>query len=83
VVEHGMNDGEIKARVSKPRGASSVNWRLALASAPTVYLQTVSTAGGKYTFTGLAAGEIYLAQAAVVGAKGSSSWGPTSALMAL
>jgi hypothetical protein len=83
IVAHGLNDGEIKARIVRPNGTSSVNWRLALASAPSVYLQTVSTPGGRYTFKGLTAGEVYLVQASVVGTEGVSSWGPASSLMAL
>ncbi len=83
VVAHGMEDGEIKARISRPRGATSVNWRIALASAPTVYLQTTSTSGGRTSFKGLTAGAVYLVQACVVGKEGASSWGPASSLMAL
>jgi hypothetical protein len=82
-VTHGKNDGEIKARIVRAKGASSANWRLALASAPTVYLQTVSTSKFSISFTGLMAGEIYLIQANLVSAAGVTSWGPTSALMAL
>ena len=82
-VKHGTNNGEIKARIARPNGTTSVNWRLALTSEPTVYLQTVSTAACRYTFTGLTAGQVYLVQAAVVGTDGMSSWGPTSSLMAL
>jgi hypothetical protein len=83
VVVHGTGDGEIKGRITRPNGCTSVNWRIAVQSAPTVYLQTPSTSGGRYTFKSLMAGEIYLVQAAVVGKFGASNWGPTSALMAL
>jgi hypothetical protein len=82
-LRRGKNDGQIKARVTRQNGIISVNWRIALASAPTVYLETVSTAAARYLFTGLAAGQIYLVQASVVGTAGTTSWGPTSALMAL
>ena len=83
LVDQGLNPGAIKSRINKPRGASSTIWRIALESAPTVYLETVSTPGGRYTFTGLTAGSVYLIQAAVVGAAGQTGWSPTSALMAL
>lgn len=83
VVGHGTEDGEIKARINRPNGATAVNWRVALASAPSVYVQTPSTSGGRTTFKGLVAGEVYLVQACVVGKEGASSWGPTSPLMAL
>jgi hypothetical protein len=77
------DSGTIKAMVAKIRGVTSVSWRIALQSAPTVYLETVSSSYGRYTFTGLTAGETYLVQASVVGTSGQSAWGPTSALMAL
>jgi hypothetical protein len=79
----GKNDGEIKARVTKPNGTKSVNWRIALASAPTVYLEMASSSKGSYLFTRLTAGQIYLVQASLVGTSNTTSWGPTSALMAL
>jgi hypothetical protein len=80
---HGKNDGEVKARVTKPDGTKSVNWRIALASAPTVYIEIASSSKGTYLFTGLTAGQIYLVQASLVGTNNTTSWGPTSALMAL
>jgi hypothetical protein len=79
----GKSDGEIKAKVPTAKGAASVNWRLALASDPTVYLQTAATSKFSNKFTGLAAGEMYLIQANFVTTAGVTSWGPTSALMAL
>ena len=82
-VIQGMNPGEIKCSVSKPKGASAVIWRIALASAPAVYLDTVTSLGGRYTFTGLTAGTIYLVQAALTCAAGQTGWSPTSPLMAL
>jgi hypothetical protein len=82
-VTQGMNPGEIKCKVSKPKGASGVIWRIALVATPGVYLETVSSAGGRYTFTGLTAGTVYLVQAALTCAAGQTGWSPTSALMAL
>jgi hypothetical protein len=82
-VTQGMNPGEIKCSVVKPKGASAVLWRIALNSAPTVYLETVTSFGGRYTFVGLTAGAIYLVQAALTCAAGQTGWSPTSALMAL
>ena len=69
--------------IPKVRGVSSVMWRIALQSAPTVYLETPMSVGGRYTFKGLEAGEVYLVQANAVGATGDSGFGPTSALMAV
>lgn len=82
-VTRGKSGGEIQARIARQNGVMSVNWRLALASAPTTYLLTVSTSAARYAFIGLTAGQTYLVQAAVVGTAGTTSWGPTSALMAL
>ena len=79
----GDASGSITAMIPKVRGVASVTWRIALATEPTVYLETPSTAGGRYTFKGLTAGDVYLVQAKVIGAKSESSWGPTSALMAV
>jgi hypothetical protein len=75
--------GTIKAMIPKVRGVTSVNWRIALESAPTVYLETVQTSAGHYTFRDLTGGATYLVQASVVSTNGQSAWGPTSALMAL
>ena len=82
-VIQGMSPGEIKCSVVKPKGASAVIWRIALSSAPAVNLETVSSPGSRYTFTGLTAGTIYLVQAALACAAGQTGWSPTSALMAL
>ena len=79
----GQHAGWIKAMIPKMRGVSSVMWRIALASEPTVYLETPISPGGLYTFKGLVAGEVYLVQANVIGATGESGFGPTSALMAV
>ena len=55
-------------------GASSYNWRLALASAPTTYVQTAQKIGGRATFDGLTPGELYKVDCNAVGAAGPSNW---------
>lgn len=82
-LRRGKNAGEISARITRQNGTISVNWRIALATAPTTYLETVTTSAARYLFTGLTAGQIYLVQASVVGTSGTTSWGPTSSIMAL
>jgi hypothetical protein len=76
-----MGTGELKARVSKVNGANAYNWRIALASAPTVYVQTVQTTGSRYTFEGFTPGETYLVQANALGALGESNWSSATSLM--
>jgi hypothetical protein len=83
VLRHGKTTGSIALRIVKPNGATSTNWRIALAATPTVYLQTTSTSSGRTLFTGLTAGELYSAQASVVGAMGESGWSAPSILMSL
>src|SRR5438874_2913642 len=58
-VHQGPVTGAAKA-VTKPLyGAFSYTWRLALASAPTVFVQTIQTSGARVPFSGLTAGETY------------------------
>ena len=74
VVKQGPNTGSMTAIISPVYGAFIYNWRLALASAPTVYLQTAQTTGARVTFEGLTAGQIYNVEVNVVGAAGTSDW---------
>ena len=48
----GRKSGQLDATVSPIYGAGSYNWRIALASAPTTFVQTAQTAGGRYSFPG-------------------------------
>jgi hypothetical protein len=49
-------------------GASTYNWRVALASAPTVYLQTAQTTAARILFNDLTAGQVYNVELNSVGA---------------
>ena len=69
--------------MSKVKGASAYNWRIALASAPNVYVQTVQTPGGRYLFEELTPGQVYLVQVNALGAMGESNWSDDSTLMIL
>lgn len=60
--------------VTKPvYGGSFYTARLALASAPTVYQQTMQKTGARFEFNGLTAGELYNVQINVTGTAGVSN----------
>jgi Fibronectin type III domain len=80
-LHQGPISGSIRARTSKVRGAYSYNWRLALASAPTTYLQDVQTTAARYVFEGLTPGQTYIVQVSAVGAAGETSWSADTSIM--
>ena len=82
-VRYGPYTGTLKARVRKVNGAYAYNWRIALATAPTVYVQTAQTTGGRYLFTGLTPGQIYRVQVDALGSLGESDWSDVTSLMAV
>ena len=61
-------------------GGALYTARLALASAPNVYIQTPQSTGARFRFEGLTPGEVYNAQMMVVGAAGPSDWSDNSTL---
>ena len=73
--------GAMRAVIRPVYGAFTYNWRVALASAPTVYVKTVQTTGGRMLFQGLTPGQLYLVQVNAVGAAGTSDWSDASSLM--
>ena len=83
IVTHGSNSGSLHARIYKVKGAYAYNWRVALATAPTVYVQTEQTTGGRCTFFDLTPGQIYLVQANALGASGPSNWSTAGSLMVI
>jgi hypothetical protein len=83
IVRQGVGSGQLRARVPKVNGATAYNWRIALGSAPTVYVQTVQTTGGRYEFVGLTPGETYLVQANALGALGASDWSSAQTMMVI
>ena len=62
-------------------GAFTYNWRIALATAPNVYVQTAQTTGGRIVVEDLTPGQIYNVQANAVGSAGTSDWSDVSKLM--
>jgi hypothetical protein len=83
IVARGKNSGGLGARVPKLNGVSAYNWRIALASAPTVFVQTKQTAYGRVAFAGLTPGQLYNVQASALGAAGESDWSNTACLMVI
>ncbi len=81
VLRQGKPSGQLDASVTPVYGASSYNWRVALASAPETYLQTAQTVGGRTSFKGLTPGESYLVEANAVGAEGPSDWSDDAEMM--
>ena len=81
VTSQGPTTGSMKAVTSPVYGGSTYNWRVALTSAPIVYLQTPQTTGARVTFFDLTAGQTYNVEANVVGAAGTSDWSDDGTLM--
>jgi hypothetical protein len=82
-VSHGPLTGTLRAVISPVTGGYAYNWRIALASAPTVYVQTAQTTGGRNTFAGLTAGQVYNIEANAVGSAGVSDWSDVGSLMVI
>jgi len=82
ILRQGPTSGSIAARTPKVRGAYSYNWRVALASTPTVFLAEAQTTASRYVFEGLTPGQTYIVQVSAVGAAGETSWSaPTSTMI--
>jgi hypothetical protein len=64
-------------------GASSYNWRLARADAPTVFVQTAQTTAADIVFAGLTPGVVYLAQVNALGTAGLTDWSQPATQMAI
>lgn len=81
VLTLGPVTGSLNAVTAPVYGASTYNWRVALASTPNVYVQTAQTTGARAQFTGLTRGQIYNVELNAVGAAGTSDWSDDSSLM--
>ncbi|HEY5075164.1 MAG TPA: hypothetical protein VII34_10760 [Pyrinomonadaceae bacterium] len=82
-VSQGPVTGTLRAVISPVYGAYAYHWRLALASAPTVYVQTALTTGGRVLFEDLTAGQVYNVEANAVGSAGTSDWSDVGSLMVI
>jgi hypothetical protein len=75
--------GSLRGVTSPVYGASTYNWRLALASDPTKYVQTAQTTAARVEFDGLTAGAVYNVDVNAVGAAGTSDWSDVGTLMVI
>jgi hypothetical protein len=82
-LSQGAVTGSLNAETSPVVGSYIYNWRLALASAPTVYVKQVQTTAAKNTFDGLTPGQIYNVQLNAVGTAGTSDWSNAGELMVI
>jgi len=69
-----MLTGQANAETPPVYGASTYNWRVALASAPNAYVQTSQTTAASETFNDLTPGQLYNFESNAVGAAGTSNW---------
>jgi len=83
ILHQGATTGTLSARSRKVSGAYAYNWRLALASAPTVYVQTTQTTGARHAFEGLTAGQTYNVEMNALGSAGASDWSNPSSRMVI
>jgi len=74
VLTQGANSGVLKAATRTIPGASLYTGRIALASKPDVFVQTVQQTGVRFEFAGLTPGEVYMVQMNCIGAAGASDW---------
>lgn len=77
----GPHSGSLIAATVPIYGAASYNWRLALASAPNVFVQEVQTTGARVTFTGLTPGQTYNVAVNAVGAAGPGDYSENGSTM--
>jgi hypothetical protein len=81
VVSQGSLTGELNATTPPVFGAYTYNWRVALASAPNVFVQQSQTTAARNTFVGLTPGQTYRVQLNAVGSAGPSDWSDDGELM--
>jgi hypothetical protein len=80
-LSQGAVTGSLAASTSPVVGSYIYNWRVALASAPAVYVKQVQTTAASNTFDGLTPGQIYNVQLNAVGTAGTTDWSGPGELM--
>jgi hypothetical protein len=80
-LSQGPVTGSLNAATSPINGSYIYNWRVALASAPTVFVKQVQTTAASNTFEDLTPGQIYNVQLNAVGAAGTTDWSGPGELM--
>jgi hypothetical protein len=81
VLVTGARSGDLAAVAAPVANAYTYNWRVALASAPTDYVQEVQTTAARTIFSGLTPGQIYAVDLNAVGSAGPSDWSNAAELM--
>ena len=82
-LSQGPVTGSLSALTPPINGAYIYNWRVALASAPTVYIRQAQTTAASNTLEGLTPGQIYNAQLNAVGTAGTTDWSGPGELMVI
>ena len=80
-VFQGPVTGSMTAVVPPVFGAFTYNWRVALASAPTVFVRTAQTTAARNTAFGLTPGQLYNVEVNAVGSAGTSDWSTAASIM--
>jgi hypothetical protein len=82
-VKQGPSTGMLAAKTRRQRGAYTYCFRVALASAPTVYVQTVVTTSIRHVFEGLTPGQTYIVDVCGIGSAGEGAYTPGVAHMVI
>jgi hypothetical protein len=80
-LKRGRVSGELEGATVPIYGTGVYTWRLALASAPATYVQTVQTTGARHTFNGLTPGQNYNVEVNAIGSAGASDWSDVATMM--
>jgi hypothetical protein len=80
-LSQGPVTGSLSASTPPVNGSYIYNWRVALASAPAVYVKQVQSTAASNTFEDLTPGQIYDVQLNAVGTAGTSDWSGPGELM--
>ncbi len=75
--------GQVMASSGPCFGTYIYNSRVALASAPTTYVQHQQSTGSKATYNGLTPGQLYLFEFNAVGTAGTSDWSDAGSIMVI
>lgn len=82
-VTQGKLSCQLDAATTPLYGGQAYLWRLALDSAPEVYVQTAQTTAANTSFYGLTAGEVYNIEVQAIGSAGPSDWSESSSRMVI
>lgn len=80
-LQRGDLSGQLKARVSPVTNAGSYQWRYAVSTAPTTWIDGGTTTAASTIVNGLTPGVIYVMQCRAIGSAGPSDWSDPAMLM--